>query len=321
LKDLHELKLIRELTHFNDDLIETHELDRVYVNGSSYPIIAFSIGSKRKDVPVLGLFGGVHGLERVGSHVVITYLTSLFKQLSWDKELRASFSECRIVSIPLINPGGMALHSRSNPNGVDLMRNAPIDCEEDETPTFLVSGHRISSKLPWYRGEEGKPMETESQALVDFCKEELFSSPAAITVDFHSGFGMKDRLWFPYAKSSQPFPRIKEVQKLKDILDETLPHHVYKIEPQFDSYTISGDLWDYIFDLHKEENKSNQNILIPWTLEMGSWIWVKKNPIQIFTAGGFFNPIKSHRYDRTMRRHMLLIDFLFRASRNFPSWI
>ncbi|MCR9203721.1 MAG: DUF2817 domain-containing protein [Halobacteriovoraceae bacterium] len=319
MKDLHELKLIRELTHFSDELIETHELDRVYIEGSSYPIIGFSIGTKDKSKPTLGLFGGVHGLERVGSHVVITYLTSLFKQLSWDEGLRRMLEECRIVSIPLINPGGMAAHSRANPNGVDLMRNAPIDCEEDN-PTFLVSGHRISPKLPWYRGEEGKPMEVEAQALVDFCKDQLFDCPSAITIDFHSGFGMKDRLWFPYAKTSEPFPKIKQVQNLKDIMDETLPHHVYKIEPQFDSYTISGDLWDYIFDLHREKNINNSKVLIPWTLEMGSWIWVKKNPLQIFTAGGFFNPIKSHRYDRTMRRHLLLIDFMFRAARNFNSW-
>jgi hypothetical protein len=319
LKQLHELKLIRELSLIKDDLIEVRELDRVVSGGDSYPIISFSIGSKRKDVPVLGLFGGVHGLERVGSHVVITYLTSLFKQLSWDKELRKTFENCRIVSIPLINPGGMAMHMRSNPNGVDLMRNAPFDCEA-EKPTFLVSGHRFSAKLPWYRGEEGGPMEVESQALVDFCREEIFPSPAAITVDFHSGFGMKDRLWFPYAKSSKPFSRMREIEKLKDILDETHPHHIYLIESQFDTYTISGDLWDYIFDLHASENKETKNVLVPWTLEMGSWIWVKKNPLQIFTTGGFFNPIKSHRYDRTMRRHMLLIDFLFRASRNSSSW-
>ena len=319
MKELHELKLIKELTQYKDDLIRTRELGRVEVAGDSFPIISFSIGSQDKDVPVLGLFGGVHGLERVGTHVVITYLTSLFKQLSWDKELRKTFENCRIVSIPLITPAGMAMHTRSNPNGVDLMRNAPIDCEE-ERPTFLVSGHRYSSKLPWYRGEEGAPMEIEAQALVDFCQEEMFDSPAAITMDLHSGFGMKDRLWFPYAKSSKPFARIREVQKLKDILDETHPHHIYLIESQFDSYTINGDLWDYIFDLHLEKNSKNSNALIPWTLEMGSWIWVKKNPIQIFTAGGFFNPIKSHRYDRTMRRHMLLIDFLFRASRNFSAW-
>lgn len=319
MKDLHELKLIRELTKYNDNLISSFEIDRVYVDGTSFPILGFSIGSQDKSKPVLGLFGGVHGLERVGSHVVITYLTSLFKQLGWDDELRRRLEDCRIVSIPLINPAGMALHSRANPNGVDLMRNAPVDCEA-ERPTFLVSGHRLSSLLPWYRGEEGKPMEIESQALVDFCKDHLFDCPSAITVDFHSGFGMKDRLWFPYAKTSSHFPRIKEVQKIKDILDETLPHHIYKIEPQFESYTINGDLWDYIFDLHREKNINNNRIFLPWTLEMGSWIWIKKNPLQIFTAGGFFNPIKSHRYDRTMRRHLLLIDFLFRATRNYKSW-
>ena len=319
MKELHELKLIRELTHFKDDLIDHFEIARVNVEANSFPIIGFSIGSKRKDVPVLGLFGGVHGLEKVGTHVVITYLHSLFKQLSWDMQLRKTFEEFRIVSIPCINPGGMSMNKRSNPNGIDLMRNSPTECEED-LPTPILSGHRISPAIPWYRGEEGQEMEVESKALIDFVKEQMFEAPAAISVDFHSGFGMKDRLWFPYAYTRDEFPRIKEVQNLKDILDETHPHHIYHIEPQWASYTISGDLWDHLFLEHQKDEKYKNNIFIPWTLEMGSWIWVKKNPLQLFSAVGLFNPIKAHRYDRTMRRHILLIKFLFKAVRNYPSW-
>ena len=73
-------------------------------------------------------------------------------------------------------------------------------------------------------------------------------------------------------------------------------------------------------EIQTSKEKSQQNVFIPWTLEMGSWIWVRKNPLQIFKAEGFFNPVKAHRYDRTMRRHMRLIDFMFRAVRNYQSW-
>lgn len=320
MKELHELKLIKELAEVDDDLVTIKKLAEVEAEGEVFPIISFSIGTQDKNAPVLALFGGVHGLERVGTHVVITYLTSLFKQLEWDNELRSVFESCRIVSIPLINPAGMALHKRSNANNVDLMRNAPGD-EKLESPTFLVSGHRISPKLPWYRGKLDDPMELESQTLVDFCREQFFDASVCLSIDFHSGFGMKDRLWFPYAKTSTPFSRIQEVGNLCKLLDQTHPYHIYQIEPQYESYTINGDLWDYIFDLFQEHNRDKNKTFIPWTLEMGSWIWVKKNPLQVFLAGGFFNPIKSHRFDRTMRRHMVLIDFFFRASRNYQSWI
>ena len=52
-------------------------------------------------------------------------------------------------------------------------------------------------------------------------------------------------------------------------------------------------------------------MFLPWTLEMGSWAWVRKNPLQVFQALGFFNPIKPHRYARTMRRHARLVEFLW----------
>ncbi len=319
MRELRELRLIQELTHYNDELIEKSELTQINVDGESYPIHGFCIGSSDPKAPTIGLFGGVHGLEKVGTHVVITYLTSLFKQLSWDKELRKILSHSRIVSIPLINPWGMAHNNRSNANGVDLMRNSPIDCEE-ENLIPLLSGHRLSNKLPWFRGEEGAAFEKECQTVIDFCQKHIFPSHAAITLDFHSGFGMKDRLWFPYAKSKAEFPRIKEVKNLTNILNEIYPHHIYHVEPQSASYTINGDLWDYLFEKHRLDQKTASNIFIPWTLEMGSWIWVKKNPFQLLRADGFFNPIKAHRHNRTMRRHLLLIDFFFRAIRNYESW-
>lgn len=157
-------------------------------------------------------------------------------------------------------------------------------------------------------------MEIEAQALVDYVKKEVFPSVMATTVDFHSGFGMVDRFWYPYAKTKAEFPNIREVESLKYLLDETLPHHIYSIEPQSSSYTANGDLWDYLYDMHRDMGADT--LFLPWTLEMGSWNWVKKNPKQIFSALGLFNPIIGHRYDRTMRRHQALIDFLFRAGRN-----
>jgi hypothetical protein len=53
---------------------------------------------------------------------------------------------------------------------------------------------------------------------------------------------------------------------------------------------------------------------------MGSWLWVKKNPRQLFSRLGSFNPIKPHRLRRILRRHTALIDFLHRAVASRDPW-
>jgi len=294
-------------------------LETITAKGREFPIYAFEMGSEDKSAPVFGLFGGVHGLERVGTHVALAYLESLLTQSAWDADLRRRFENCRLVSIPLINPAGMYFGTRSNPNGVDLMRNAPTEAL-GETP-FLLGGHRFGPRLPWYRGKVGHAMETEARVLVDYVKEQIFEAPVALTLDIHSGFGAKDRLWYPYAKTTGEFPRIDEVNRLKQLLDQSHPNHIYAVESQSLSYTTHGDLWDYLFDLHAETNSNSGRLFLPWTLEIGSWLWIRKNPIQLFSSLGPFNPVKIHRHRRTMRRHMPLLDFFLRAAKHNASWL
>lgn len=311
---------IEELAQKAPSFATVRVLDTVVAKGKEFPIYSFELGKPDKTLPVLGLFGGVHGLERVGTHVVLAYLESLFAQAQWDEDLRRRFESCRLVSIPLINPAGMYYGQRSNLNGIDLMRNAPVEAEGETH--FLLGGHRFSPKLPWYRGpEEKKTMELEAQVLVDYVKEQCFSSPAAITLDIHSGFGAKDRLWYPYAKTAGVFPGQYEVDRLKSLLDQSYPNHIYSVEPQSLSYTTHGDLWDYMFDQHRLQNADNSNAFIPWTLEIGSWLWIRKNPVQLFSALGPFNPIKIHRHRRTMRRHLPLLDFFLRTIKHYPAWV
>jgi hypothetical protein len=54
---------------------------------------------------------------------------------------------------------------------------------------------------------------------------------------------------------------------------------------------------------------------------MGSWLWVKKNPRQIFSRQGIFNPLILHRQQRVLRRHMALLDFLARAASSYRRWL
>ena len=298
-------------------MVSSRILGEIPYKDLRFPIYSINIGSQDKSVPCLGLFAGVHGVENVGTHVLLSFLRTFFVTMGWNEELRKMLENCRLVCIPIINPVGMYLRRRSNGNKVDLMRNSPIVCE---SPSFWpVGGQRYSPRIPWYQGKEGV-LELESQILLDFVQEEMFPADCAMALDFHSGFGMKDRLWYPYAKTTAPFPHAFYAEKIKTLFEQTFPYHPYKVEAQSCSYTTNGDLWDYLFDMHYEKFTGNKKIFIPWALEMGSWRWVKKNPLQIMTGRGFFNPIKKHRHRRTMRRHLLLVDFLFHIVRNYKFW-
>ena len=80
---------------------------------------------------------------------------------------------------------------------------------------------------------------------------------------------------------------------------------------------VGGDLWDH---LYLRSGKRPDHVLLPLTLEMGSWIWVKKNPLQLLSLDGIFNPIIEHRRRRVLRRHAVLFDFLMRATASHSTW-
>lgn len=282
-----------------------------------FPIYGLTLGSTDPHAPVFGIFAGVHGLEKIGTSVVVSYLQTLSALSKWDVTFKTLLRKVRIIAIPLINPVGMYRKTRSNGNGVDIMRNAPVEAESSHFS--LHSGHRLSPKLPWYRGPLGAEMEAETQTLLEFVKLESFFSKTAILLDVHSGFGLRDQLWLPFAYSQKPFPKAVHVMALKTLLDETYPRHIYKFEPQSKNYLTHGDVWDHLFLQH--QSFAPQNTWIPLTLEMGSWMWIKKNPMQLFNALGTFNPVKPHRMQRTLRRHLILFDFLTRAVISPEPWM
>lgn len=315
-----------------DVLPELSELQRIIAAGGSqlqsrivcevrsgkrqFPVHAITLGNPSREVPAVGFFGGVHGLERIGAEVVIAYLASLVMRLQWDSVLQRQLESLRFVFMPLVNPGGMSLGTRANPRGVDLMRNAPISATEDVP--FLVGGQRISSRLPWYRGPSHGPMEPENEALCKIVEEELLSRRFSIALDCHSGFGISDRIWFPYAYTTRPIAHLAEMHALKDIFDRTHAHHRYVFEPQSRQYLAHGDLWDY---LYLRACADPERTFLPLTLEMGSWLWVRKNPRQLFSRHGMFNPTIAHRQQRVLRRHLPWLDFVARAACSGARWI
>ncbi len=312
---LPELVQLEQLIAGAPAALRTEVLATVPHTSGPLPLYALSLGNPDPTLPAIVLVGGVHGLERIGTQVILAYLQTLLQRLPWDLCLQHTLAHCCIYFMPLINPAGMANGWRANGNHVDLMRNAPQDCTEGAA--WLVGGHRLSRALPWHRGDSGT-LEPESQALVSYIARELFSRPFSLVLDCHSGFGRTDRLWFPYAKSRrQPIAHLPEMYRLRQLLFATYPHQNYLFEPQSQHYLCHGDLWDYLYD----QALAHHTTMLPLTLEMGSWNWVRKNPFQLLSSLGMFHPVKPHRVKRVLRSHLIMINFLINAALSYQNWL
>lgn len=311
----HELEELERIVAAAGSLLESRIACEVSTGSHRFPVHVITLGSNSAEVPAVGFFGGFHGLERIGAQVVLSYLGNLVQRLRWDDTLRHKLDNLRLVFMPVVNPGGLWRRTRANPNGVDLMRNAPV--ESQERVPFLVGGQRLSSALPWYRGPAGAPMEAESAAVCRVVEAELLSRDFSLAIDCHSGFGLRDRVWFPYARSRLPMAHLPEMHALAEIFDQAYAHHNYVFEPQSRQYLTHGDVWDYLYDLGARQPG---RVFLPMTLEMGSWLWVKKNPRQLFSRHGMFNPLIGHRQQRVLRRHLALLEFLARAASSHRRW-
>ncbi|PSV42468.1 DUF2817 domain-containing protein [Photobacterium sp. GB-36] len=284
-------------------------------NKNSLPLYAIHLGTPDPNAPLMLFVGGVHGLERIGTQVLLSYLHTIIERMTWDTTLHHLLQQIQIVFIPLVNPVGMAKNYRSNGNHVDLMRNAPLNSQENTA--FLIGGHRLSPRIPWFRGNNSQQMELEAEALTRYVTDLTTSRPVTLSLDCHSGFGLKDRIWFPYAHSAKrAFPYIGDVYHLRHRFMTTYPNQNYIFEPQALHYLCHGDLWDHI----TLQCLRQQQAILPLTLEMGSWRWIKKNPLQIRQALGIFNPMKPQRIQRVLQKHIVLMDFMINATANYPSW-
>lgn len=306
---------VLELAAQAGDAAQCRVVCEVRCGAQVFPVHALTLGNPDPGVPAMGIFGGVHGLERIGAEVALSFLRSLVSRLPWDDSLHRLLEGIRLVFMPLVNPGGLWRGTRANPQGVDLMRNSPVDCAHGAP--WLLGGQRLSAGLPWYRGVAGAPMQAEAQALCEVVEQELMPHGFALSIDCHSGFGLTDRIWFPHAHTPKPVAHLPELHALGELLDRSLLHHRYVFEPQSLQYLSHGDLWDH---LYLQAAHQGRGTLLPLTLEMGSWLWVKKNPRQVFSRHGIFNPLIEHRRQRVIRRHLGLLDFLLRATYSHARW-
>ena len=285
----------------NNPQLNDRTLTKVNYQNATYPLISVEIGTEDPDVPCVLFVGGVHGVEVIGIQVVIAMLESLLVRLEWDGQLVSLLSKIKLAFVPIVNPVGLLNGTRCNGQRVDLMRNAPIEAKLKITP--LVGGQKLSSHLPWYRGHNG--LEAEAGALIDYVNLLKANASCLISLDAHSGFGMSDHIWFPFAGSNMRIQSLARINYLAQLYQSSYPHHShYSFSPQSLIYRTHGDIWDYL------AIEPSEAPFLPLTLEMGSWSWVKKNPRQIFNFAGLFNPQKQHRQVRILRKHTVLMQFL-----------
>ncbi len=314
LPELQQIEAI--LQQDNQRHLRTKVLCHVSYEEDILPIYALTLGNSARDIPCITYVAGIHGLERIGTQVVIAFLEGLLERLKWDRVLAEILLRVRINILPLVNPVGMLNETRANGLGVDLMRNAPVDSHEKTI--WLAGGHRISSRLPWYRGKVGEPMQPEAKVLCDFITHEVLPAPFSLVLDCHSGFGFRNQIWFPYARSRlEPIEHLKEVYYLRKLFQQTYPHQDYLFEPQSQHYLTHGDLWDFLYARSLESG----NVFLPLTLEMGSWRWIRKNPLQLRQLLGLYHPIKPHRLNRVLRSHLILMEFLLHATLSYENWL
>ena len=177
------------------------------------PMMRFELFDERQKMdgkPVFGLFAGVHGIEAIGVKILQFFIDHVLEQTSWNTQIIDMLGRVKIVGIPIVNPAGFVAGSRCNANGVDLMRNAPV--ESSESVPFL-GGHRFSSLLPYFRGENG--FEAENLQVLRLVETELLPAPFSFALDIHSGFGAEDFLWTPYAKKKGFPPQWEHFEKFK----------------------------------------------------------------------------------------------------------
>ena len=129
LKGLPELYQMDRWLEQDELPCRVHTLTAVEIGSDCLPVYCFEMGSSLPTAPAIIFSGGVHGVERIGTQVLLAFMHTLFERLDWDESLDDLLQHVRLIFVPLVNPGGMLIRHRSNPNGVDLMRNAPIDAQ------------------------------------------------------------------------------------------------------------------------------------------------------------------------------------------------
>lgn len=310
MKQAPELLQLKRLEKRFGEIIILEKLGEVEHKGYKSPINAFFISHRpRPELPTIAFFSCFHGVEWIGSRVLVNFIEHLIREITWDEDIKSVTDRVNICGVPIVNPIGKIEHYRSNGNGIDLMRNAPVEAER---ALPLLGGQRLSRHLPWYRG---KGFEKENDIVVKFLDDYVFPSNFKMTIDIHSSFLRGSRIWIPYASGKKmPEKEAKVFWQVRKTLNSIYKYNPYKYEKQEHIYKTHGDFWDYNFDRHNELYKGTY---LPLTLEISSWNWSLRNIFRRWSMEALFNPFDTKESNSEYIKHIMVFDFLIRFVKNF----
>jgi len=104
---LPELSELERIIAAGTPLLSARTACTVQLQEQCFPVHVLTLGSADPNVPAVGFFGGVHGLERIGTRILLAFLRSLLGRLNWDQVLHHQLQSVRLVFMPLVNPAGM----------------------------------------------------------------------------------------------------------------------------------------------------------------------------------------------------------------------
>lgn len=102
----------RELGHIQDFAERYPELSlttltRIEHQGFEMPLQRLSMGSQDPTAPCLILTGSIHGVERIGSQIILAFIKSLLKRRHWDSQLNDTLNKIQVLTVPVVNPWGV----------------------------------------------------------------------------------------------------------------------------------------------------------------------------------------------------------------------
>ena len=240
------------------------------------PIHALRFGAADPTLAALLVTGGVHGLERIGTTSRSRFSRRSSRASSGTRCCTSCSRACASSSCRCVNPVGMARGSRANGSGVDLMRNAPAASlrwhAARRRPALLVAAALVHGR----RRARWSPNRRPCVRLVE---RELFASPLAIAarpalgLRPHRSALVSVRAHARAAARSRP--RSTRSSALLDD-DAAEPRLSRSSRPRAStrSAATSGTTSTIAGAARAAAS------LISLTLEMGSWSWVRKNPLQ-----------------------------------------
>ena len=104
-----ELEQLERIIEGFGERAQTEVIERIEYKNHQFPIYSITLGSTQIDAPVLAFFGGVHGLEKIGSEVILSYMQTISQLLDWDEEFQSRLERSRLVFVPIVNPVGVVM--------------------------------------------------------------------------------------------------------------------------------------------------------------------------------------------------------------------